>query len=190
MSRLTEPLGPHDHVLGRPAAPAQIVEYGDYECPFCARAHHEMATVLRSAGNVVRYAFRHFPLAQIHPHALLAAQAAEAAGAQGRFWMMHSMLFENPDSLAPSDLMVYAETLGLDVRRFARELRNGAHLPKVESDFRTGVRSGVNGTPTFFIDGVRHDRGWHADSITAAVREATERAAAVLSPPYPSPLHR
>lgn len=190
MSRLTEPLGPQDHVLGRQAAPAQIVEYGDYECPFCARAHHEMVEVLRRAGKDTCYTFRHFPLVQRSSHALLAAQAAEAAGAQGRFWKMHAMLFENQDALEPSDLMVYAETLGLDVRRFARELQNGAHLPKVESDFRTGVRSGVNAAPTFFVDGVRHDRGWHADSLIAAVEEAAERAAAVLSPPSPSWLHR
>ena len=177
MRKLTDPIGPKDHVIGSPNAPAALVEYGDYECPFSARAHYEMVEVLRRVGSGVLYAFRHLPLTQLHPHALLAAQAAEAAGAQGRFWPMHSMLLENQHALEPDDLMVYAETLGLDVNRFVRELRAGTHLVKVQNDFRSGTRSGVHGTPTFYIDGDRVDRGWDADTLTAGIREiAHERS--------------
>jgi protein-disulfide isomerase len=173
MSRLTESIGAADHVIGRGGSTIQLVEYGDYECTFCARAHHEMTEVLRRVGHDIRYAFRHFPLTQIHPHALLAAQAAEAAGSQGRFWPMHSVLFENRSALEPQDLTAYAETLGLDVRRFTREIHSGIHLPKVEKDFRSGVRSGVTGTPTFFIDGIRQDRGWDAESLITTIQSIT-----------------
>ena len=182
MNRLTEPIGPRDHVLGPPNAPASLVEYGDYQCTHCARAHYEVADVLRHVGNDVRYVYRHFPLTHLHPHALLAAQAAEAAGAEGRFWPMHSMLFANQEALDPTDLMGCAETLGLDVRRFSRELQDGAHLPKIETDFRSGVSSGVNGTPAFFVNGMRVST-WDADSLTTAIRE-------VVLAGTSAPLHR
>ena len=172
--RLTQPIGPRDHVLGPSDAPVTMVEYSDYECPFCGQAHQIVASVLSTVGDLVRYVPRHFPLSQIHPHALLAAQAAEAAGAQGMFWPMHSTLFENQDALDPEALMVYADALGMNVPRFTEDLRNGVHLPKVQDDFRSGVRSGVNGTPTFFVDGVRLDRGWDAASLVAAIREAAQ----------------
>ena len=175
MTRLRDPLGPHDHVLGRPRAPAELVEYGDYECAFCARAHLEMVEVLRRVGGDLRYAFRHFPLVDLHPHAMLAAQAAEAAAEQGRFWPMHSMLFENQHALATEDLMVYAGSLGLDTHRFARDLRAPGRLPKVQNDLRTGARSGVRGTPTFFLDALRVEEGWDADTLTTAIRELTRR---------------
>lgn len=178
MSTLTEPIGPTDHALGRPNAPAALVEYGDYECPHCARAHYEVAEVLRRVGNDVRYAYRHFPLIRLHRHALLAAQAAEAAGAEGRFWPMHSMLFENHRALELAELMGYAETLGVDVFRFARDLRAGMYVPTIESDFRSGVRSGVDETPTFFLNGVRLDGRWDADALTAAIREVILRSTA------------
>lgn len=170
--RLTEPIGPKDHVLGPPEAVVTVAEYMDYECRFCAQAHEVVGQVLSNIGDLVRYVPRHFPLSQIHPHALLAAQAAEAAGAQQMFWPMHSTLFENQDALDPEALIVYADALGLRVPRFTEELRNGVHLPKVQEDFRSGVRSGVNGTPTFFINGVRLDRGWDVAALTAAVRAA------------------
>ena len=176
MNRLTEPIGPRDHVLGPPNAPAALVEYGDYQCPQCARAHYEVAEILRRVGNDVRYAYRHFPLTHLHPHALLAAQAAEAAGAEGRFWPMHSMLFANQDALDPAELLGCAETLGLDVRRFSRELQHGVYLPKIETDFRSGSSSGVNGTPAFFVNG-RRMPAWDADSLTAAIRDAVQEGA-------------
>ncbi len=171
MNRLTEPIGPRDHVLGTPAALAALVEYGDYECPHCARAHYEIAEVLRRVGNDVRYAYRHFPLTHLHPHALLAAQAAEAAGSEGRFWPMHSMLFANQSTLELADLMGCAEAIGIDAHRFARDLQEGTYLPKIETDFRSGASSGVNGTPAFFLNGVRVDGPWDADSLTAAIQQ-------------------
>jgi protein-disulfide isomerase len=167
---LPEPIGPDDHVLGRPSAPIELVEYGDYECPFCARAHHEMTAVLRQVGKEVRYAFRHFPMTELHPRALLAAQAAEAAGVQGRFWPMHSVIYENRD-LAPAALVTYATTLGLDVRRFSRELTSNAHLPRIQKDYRGGARCGVTGTPTFFVEGMAQ-RAWDAASLITAVERA------------------
>lgn len=171
MNRLMEPIGPRDHVLGSPAAPAALVEYGDYACPHCARAHYEVAEVLRRAGNDVRYAFRQFPLTHLHPPALLAAQAAEAAGAEGRFWPMHSLLFANQNTLELADLVSCATTIGIDTHRFSRELQSGTHLPKIETDFRSGASSGVHETPTFFLNGVRLEGSWDADSLTAAIRE-------------------
>ncbi len=171
-ARLVPPISSGDHVLGSPTAPVTLVEYGDYECPFCGRAHSVVAEVLRRMGDDVRFAFRHFPLAHLHPHAVLAAEAAESAGAQGRFWPMHATLFENQDALELDDLIGYARRLGLDVRRFAEDLETEAHSSNVANDFRSGVRSGVQGTPTFFIDGARHDARWDPDTLTAALRRA------------------
>jgi protein-disulfide isomerase len=172
MSKLTQPVGPGDHVRGNQNAPVTMLEYGDYECPFCGRAYGVVEELLRRVGDEVRFAYRHFPLTQIHPHAAMAAQAAEAAGAQGQFWAMHSALFENQDALELDDLTVYAQAIGLNVPRFVEELRSGAHMPEVASDFRSGIRSGVNGTPTFFINGARLDGAWDADSLLRAVAMA------------------
>jgi protein-disulfide isomerase len=123
-------------------------------------------------GSDVRFAYRHFPLAEVHPHALQAAEAAEAAGAQGKFWPMHDMLFESQVALEVDDLIGYADVLGLDEVRFVDDLETHAHLEKVKADFRSGVRSGVNGTPTFFIEGVRFDGSWDPDTLTAALQNA------------------
>ncbi len=174
MNRLALPVGPRDHILGPPEAPVTLVEYGDYECPYCGSAHHVVAEVMRNLGNEVRFVFRHFPLSQIHPRALSASQAAESAGAEGLFWPLHTTLFENQDALDVDDLLVYAEGLGLDVVRVADELRTGVQLPKVTSDFRSGVRSAVNGTPTFFINGERFDGRWDLDTLTVALRQAAQ----------------
>ena len=173
MNKLTPPVGPGDHVFGNPDAPVTLVEYGDYECPYCGRAHPVVEEVLRQMGPEARFVFRHFPLAEMHPHAVAAAEAADAAGAQGKFWPMHATLYENQGALEPEDLLGYAGALGLDVPRFARELATHAHLAKVEADFRSGVRSGVQGTPTFFINGVRHEAGWDAPTLLAALRAAS-----------------
>lgn len=185
MSILAEPLGPDDHVLGRRDAPATLVEYGDYECPFCGRAEGEVEEVVRRVGNAVRFAFRHFPFTQLHPHALLAAQAAEAAGAQGAFWRMHALLYANQDALDLQDLLAYAGSLGLDVDRFIDELRAGIHLPKVQHDFETGLRSGVKGIPTFFVNGYRHERGWDASALVAAIDRAVREQGIAARKTYP-----
>ena len=161
-----------DHLLGPRAAPVMLVEYGDFECPYCGQAHLILRELLREVGGAVRLAFRHFPLAQIHPHAQAAAEAAEAAGAQHKFWEMHDILFENQDALEDEDLLGYAQALGLDLERFQLDLLRHAFAPRVREDFLSGVRSGVNGTPTFFINGQRHDGPWDLQSLLSAVYRA------------------
>jgi protein-disulfide isomerase len=146
-----------------------LLEYGDYECPFCGAAHPVVDQVLQIVGDDMCFAYRHFPLTRIHPHAQQAAEAAEAAGAQGRFWPMHDLLFANQDRLAIGDLVGYAAALGLDVGRFALELDNHVHAPRVREDFLSGVRSGVNQTPTFFVNGVRHNGGYDLESLLEEV---------------------
>lgn len=173
MSRLRPPVGPDDHALGSASAPVTLVEYGDYECPHCRAAHPIVKRVLRRLGHDVRFVFRNFPLAQMHPHAVLAAEAAEAAGLQGEFWRMHDQLFEHQEALEREDLLGYAKALGLDPVRFARDLGDGIAGERVRSDFASGVRSGVNGTPTFFIDGERFDESWDEESLAAALQSAS-----------------
>jgi len=146
-----------------------LAEYGDYECPFCGEAHQQVQKVIRDFERSVRFAFRHLPLSQAHPHALLAAEAAEAAGAQVSFWPMHDLLFENHHALEVEDLLGYAAALDLDVARFADDLDRHVYLERVKRDFKSGARSGVNGTPTFFIDLERFDGSWDADTLEAAL---------------------
>jgi protein-disulfide isomerase len=163
------PVNANDHIIGPRNAPITMVEYGDFECPFCRQAHLAVKEILGQLGDSLRFVFRHFPLATAHPHAQRAAEAAEAAGAQGRFWEMHDVLFENQDALEDEDLVEYAEIIGVDTYRFADELRRHVHASRVRSDFMGGVRSGVNGTPTFFVNDVRHDGGYDPASLMAAV---------------------
>jgi protein-disulfide isomerase len=178
MSHLVLPIGPGDHILGDVNAPVTLLEYGDYECPYCGRAHPIVQEVLRRVGPEVRLVFRHFPLAQTHPHALMAAEAAEAAGGQGKFWAMHDTLFENQDALEFDDLVSYAEAVGVNRMRFVQDLEAHTYLQIVKRDFRSGVRSGVNATPTFFIEGERFDEDWDPEILTAALRAAILRKAA------------
>jgi protein-disulfide isomerase len=149
-----------------------IVEYGDYECPYCGQAHLIVAELLNRVGGEVLFAFRPFPLTTVHPHAELAAEAAEAAGAQGKFWEMHDTLFENQEALERDDLLQYATNLGLDVGAFTNQLATHAYASKVREDFMSGVRSGVNGTPSFFINGVLHRGGYELNSLLTAVQAA------------------
>jgi protein-disulfide isomerase len=149
-----------------------LVEYGDFECPHCGRAHFSLQELLPKMGKQMRLVFRHFPLRQIHPHAAHAAEAAEAAGAQGRFWDMHDILFERQDALEDNDLVSYAAEIGLDAQRFQLELLQHVHAPRVREDFLSGVRSGVNGTPTFFINGRRHDGPWDLEALSTAIVQA------------------
>ena len=167
--RVTVPIGDRDHVRGR-GGRLTLLEYGDYECPFCGAASASVEQLMQVIGDDVQFAFRHFPLTQIHPHAQLAAEAAEAAGQQDRFWEMHELLFAHQDRLTPRDLIGYASSLGLDLHRFAVDLETHAHAPRVREDFMSGIRSGVNGTPTFFANGVRHNGGYDLGSLAAALR--------------------
>ena len=176
-SRLILPLPERDHLAGTPEAPAALVEYGDFECPHCRAAYPVVEAVKEALGPRLQFAYRHFPLSQIHPHAARAAEAAEAAGAQGRFWEMHALLFENQHALEDADLIRYADRLDLDAARFVRELAEHAWEPRVREDFLSGVRAGVNGTPTFFVNGVRHDGSWDVESLLGALATAARRSA-------------
>jgi len=172
VAKLTLPVGPRDHILGSPAAAVTLVEYGDFECPYCGAAYPIVKQIQQNLGEQLCFVFRHFPLTQIHPHAERAAEAAEAAGAQGHFWEMHDLLFENQQSLDDRNLLRLAKVLKLDIERFAHELVEGTYLERVREDFMSGVRSGVNGTPTFFINGVRHDGPWDMQSLLTSIADA------------------
>jgi protein-disulfide isomerase len=163
------PVGNRDHFQGPINAPAILVEYGDYECPFCGSAYGIVKEIQRSMGDRLGFVFRNFPLVKIHPHAVDAAQAAEAAGAQGSFWEMHDILFENQKRLIRHYIVDYADSLGLDSTRLLEEISSGVYAKHIQEDFRSGVRSGVNGTPTFFINGVRYDGPRDVESMLAAL---------------------
>jgi protein-disulfide isomerase len=172
MSGLTPPVNDRDHILGPPDAPLTLVEYGDYECRYCGMAYPIVESVRRRMGDGMRFVFRHFPLAQIHPHAQHAAEMAEAAGEREKFWQIHGMLFQNQHALDDRDLILYAAQSGIPPEWAATALRTHAFAPRVREYFLSGVRSGVNGTPTFFINGMRHDGEWDEASLFAAVQNA------------------
>ena len=169
--KLALPVGPRDHAEGPAGAPVTLVEYGDYECSHCGRAYPIVKAVQKRLGKRLRFVFRNFPLKEMHPHAEHAAEAAEAAGAQGKFWPMHDVLFENQGALDDEDLLAYAAELGLDARRTAAELAAHAQAARVREDFLSGVKSGVNGTPTFFLNGRRFDGSWDEEDLVAAIEE-------------------
>jgi protein-disulfide isomerase len=171
---LVPPLGPDDHLQGSEDARVQLVEYGDYQCPFCRRAHAVVSELVKELGPAMVYAWRHFPLTQAHPHAALAAEAAEAAAAQGHFWDMHNELFRHQDQLGPRLPRYLATRLRLDLGRFDEDLRSGHLRERVRRDFMSGVRSGVAGTPGFFIDGRRHDGSWDLETLRHSLRARLE----------------
>jgi protein-disulfide isomerase len=176
---LTPGFGPTDHVLGPADAPVTLVEYGDYECPHCGRAHVVLREVLSALGDEVRFVFRNFPLAEAHPHAEQAAEAAESVAAHAgneAFWTMHDLLFENQDALEPDDLLGYAAAVGADSHTVADDLAAGAMTGRVRADFKSGVRSGVNGTPTFFVNGRRFDLNWSDPGAFAAALHSAAHA--------------
>ncbi len=160
----------HDHIRGPAKAPVTLVEYGDFECPYCGQAHTILQAIEEQMDDQLRLVFRHFPLTNMHPHAEHAAEAAEAAGAQGRFWEMHDLLFENQDALDDRDLVNYAAELGLDARRVASDIVSGAHENRIRQDLISGARSEVNGTPSFFINGTRYDGELDVDSMLEALQ--------------------
>jgi protein-disulfide isomerase len=163
-----------DHIQGPADAAVTLVQYGDYECPYCGEAYPIIKEVQARLGDGLRFVFRNFPITTSHPHAERAAEAAEAAAAQGKFWDMHDLLYENQRRLRDEDLHTYAERLGLDVELFDKGMADHVHAERVHEDFMSGVRSGVNGTPTFYINGVRHDDSYE----TEVLLDALERAAA------------
>jgi protein-disulfide isomerase len=172
-AELTVPVdGDRDHVQGPAAAPVTLVEYGDYECPYCGAAYPIVKQLQSQLGDRLRFVFRNFPITTSHPHAEQAAEAAEAAGVQGRFWEMHDHLYEHQRRLKDEDLRGYAAELGLEVAAFEDDLAQHVHAARVREDFMSGVRSGVNGTPTFYVNGVRHDDSYDAETLLGALERA------------------
>jgi diadenylate cyclase len=176
-----EPVGTRDHIRGPEDAPVTLLKYGDYECPYCGEAHPMLKELQERVGKQVRFVFRHFPLDSAHPRARRAAQAAEAAASQGRFWEMHDLLYERQGELGEEDLMRYAAELGLDLRRFEEDLANDHHAWRIEEDRLGGDRAGVRGTPTLFVNGVRYAGPMDLEGLLAAVEETTSSSSASLS---------
>ncbi|MEO8040951.1 MAG: DsbA family protein [Betaproteobacteria bacterium] len=169
------PVQPIDHVLGSAQAQVTVVEYSDFECPNCKAAAPGLKLLLKRFEAKVRVVYRHFPLEEVHPHALLAAQAAEAAAAQDRFWPMHDLLFENQNHLKPNQLRGYADHLELDLTRFDAELADQVYLQRVREQIEGGRRSGVHGTPAFFVNGTIQDVSFGMEALFAAVESVLRR---------------
>lgn len=168
---LSEPVSPdRDHIRGPQQAPVTLLEYGDFQCPFCGAAHPVVEAVRATMGDSLSFAFRHFPLTTVHPYALSAAEAAEAAGAQGYFWEMHDLLFEDQSHLEIGDLIARARALNLDLEEFTAALASEAFDDRIQADFLSGVRSGVSGTPTFFVNGVRYGGAVDYENLLRAVQ--------------------
>jgi protein-disulfide isomerase len=172
VSELTVNVTKQDHIQGNDRAPVTLLEYGDYECQFCGQAYYIIKKLQQDIGHQFRLVFRNFPLTQIHPHALLAACGAEAATQQGKFWEMHDLLFENQDALNEENLVSLAYVLKLDVDRFINDIDSDTVHKKIHDDFLSGVRGGVNGTPTFFINGHRHNGSYSYAELRTVIEQA------------------
>ena len=172
MAKLQIPVGTADHAQGPTDTPVTLVEYGDYECPHCGHAYPIVKALQKKFGKQLRFVFRNFPLRQIHPHAEAAAEAAEFAAEHAKFWEMHDLIFENQSALSEQMLGELAQRLGLDAHALRGALKSGAFSERVQRDFSGGVRSGVNGTPTFFINGQRHDRDFELETLIRAIGAA------------------
>ena len=166
-----------DHVLGPADAPVTVIEYGDYECPYCRGAARDVHLLLDRHPGQIRFAFRNFPISQLHPHAERAAEAAEAAAAQGKFWEMYELLLRPASRLDLRSMLGYAERLGLDVARFENDVAGNVYASKIERDVLEGVRNGVNATPKFYVDGRRIDGKFPLEGLADAVRSAIAAAA-------------
>jgi protein-disulfide isomerase len=175
------PLGPQDHVLGSMDAPLELVEYGDFQCPHCGRAYPIVDELRREYGPRLRFAYRHFPLGKMHPLARPAAEASEAAAAAGKFWEMHSALYLDQKHLEKDDLLEKVRAIGLDAEAVAKALNEHTYAPRVQEDLSSGVRSGVNGTPSFFINGKRFSGGYEREALKAALDAAVAGGPATLS---------
>lgn len=172
MARLTVPITAEDHAQGPEDADVTLVEYGDYECPHCGRAYPIVQQVQRKFGERLRFVFRNFPLGQMHPHAEAAAEVAEFAGAHGKFWEMHDRLFENQERLGEGLFLELGKELRLSTTAMRQALEQRTFQARVRADFTGGIRSGVNGTPTFFINGLRHNGSFDFDALVWAIQQA------------------
>jgi protein-disulfide isomerase len=166
---LTQAVSAHDHAEGPADAPLTLVEYGDYQCPYCGAAYPVVKRLQKTLGKKLRFIFRNFPLTQVHPYALIAAEAAEAAALQDKFWKMHDLLFEQQTLLKPEIIPLWAEGIGLDLEKFGSDIKQGVVEERIKEDRHSGIRSGVNGTPTFFINGTRYDGSPDYASLLAAL---------------------
>ncbi|HWX55598.1 MAG TPA: thioredoxin domain-containing protein [Verrucomicrobiae bacterium] len=171
MAKLKVPVGPADHSQGPADAPVTLVEYGDYECSHCGRAYPIVKALQKKFGKQLRFVFRNFPLREIHPHAEAAAETAEFAANHGKFWDMHDLIFENQSSLSEQMLVELAHRLTLDRQVLRDALKSGTFAERVQGDFASGVRSGVNGTPTFFINSERHDGDFELETLLQAIQK-------------------
>ena len=170
---LVVPVSERDHRQGPATAAVTLVQYGDYECPYTRQATTIVRAIQHQLGDQLRFVFRNFPLTEIHPHALHAALAAEAAAAQGKFWEMHDYIFHHQHSLEDADLEQFAKAVGLDMQRFARDMAERPYISRIKEDLQSGLRSGVRGTPTFFINGVLYPGSWEQEALLAALEEAS-----------------
>lgn len=170
--KLVLPVGARDHLRGPAKAPVTLLEYGDYQCPYCGMANPIVNQICEQLADELRFVFRNFPLTEVHPYAEHAAEIAEAAGAHGKFWEMHDLLYEHQDALDDPHLAEYATLLRVPSAEIKRALVQHAYADRVREDFMSGVRSGVNGTPTFFINGVRHDGSFDYDTLMSAIAAA------------------
>jgi protein-disulfide isomerase len=171
--KLTLPVSnDRDHIQGRTSAPVTLIEYGDYECPYCGQAYPIIKEVQKQLGNKLRFVFRNFPLTEIHPHAEHAAEAAEAAAVQNRFWEMHDYIYEHQQALDDKHLGKYADNLGLNLAKFNNEMSSHVHAGRIREDFLSGIHSGVNGTPTFYINGIRYNDSWDLETLLEGLRSA------------------
>ena len=169
MSKLTMQPNNEDHIQGKEKSHITLVEYGDFQCPYCGKAYPIVKEIQKIKGDVLRFVFRNFPLSEIHSYALHAAYAAEAAGKQQKFWEMYDILFENQENLKDSDLRLYSEKLSLDMDQFTKDMNSDEVAKKVQTDIIGGIKSGVNGTPTFFINSIRFDGSSDLDSLLEAI---------------------
>ena len=161
-----------DHIQGPSTAPVTLLEYGDYECPYCGQAYPIIKQLQKRLGNKLRFVFRNFPITQIHPHAQHAAEAAEAAASQNKFWQMHDCIYENQHALEDRHLEKYASNLGLDLVKFKKDMIKHTYADRIRQDFLSGVHSGVNGTPTFYIDGIRYNNSWDLETLLETLGSA------------------
>ena len=168
---LTPPVSERDHAQGRADAPVTLVEYGDFQCPYCGAAYPEVKRLQKALGKRLRFVFRNFPLTQAHPYALIAAEAAEAAALHGKFWEMHDLIYENQAELEPDILPAWAEKVGLDLDEFGTAIQQGGVTKRIKEDRMSGIRSGVNGTPCFFINATRYDDATDYDSLRAVLEQ-------------------
>ena len=171
---LTPPVSARDHSQGPANAPLTLVEYGDYQCPYCGAAYPVVKQLQEALGKKLRFVFRNFPLTQAHQYALIAAETAEAAALQGKFWEMHDLLFERQGILEPGILPVWAKEVGLDLEQFGAAIKEEGIVKRIKEDRTSGIRSGVNGTPTFFINGRRHDDAPDYDSLLTVLEQQLE----------------